>query len=206
VEREHLECLARDEAHLNAFVALEPVSFMCLPIKAHRHTLGALVLISCDVPFTRDDERHAGRLAYIIGMSIEATNARTQRLQTTRQQVDNYFPSTGYGLEKDPLPQLEPAALPEPHPPQTANTPAPPAEDVLPETQDTTEPLTNREVEVLTLADQGLNLPRIISTLAISKWTCYTHFRNAKLKLNLPTDTPTAALLSVARDLGYIKR
>jgi GAF domain-containing protein/DNA-binding CsgD family transcriptional regulator len=206
IEQEHLECLARDEAHLEAFRSLNPVSFMCLPIKAHRHTLGALVLISCDQPFTREDERHAGRLAYIVGMAVEATNARMQRLQTTRQQVDNYFPSTAPELKKDPPPQLEPAVIPEPKAESTSTTLISSDKGVLPETQETTESLTNREVEILTLADQGLSLPKIISQLAISKWTCYSHFRNAKLKLNLPTDTPNEALVSVARDLGYIKR
>ena len=91
VEREDLEALAQDEHHLQAFEEMKPVSVMCLPIKQHRHTLGALVLVSRTRMFDHDDERHAGRLAYLVGMSIEAIQARMRRLNAARRQMDEYF-------------------------------------------------------------------------------------------------------------------
>ena len=204
IEREHIECLARDKDHLEAFLALDPVSFMCLPIKAHRHTLGALVLISCDQPFTREDERHAGRLAYIIGMAVEATQARMRRLQTTRQQVDNYFPTTAPDPKQENTLALETAK-----PPETAADDGPrssiPSTDMpLPTHEAPVETLSPREAEVVTLLDQGLPIPQIKSRLSIAEPTCYSHIRNAKIKFNLPTDAPFSAVLSVARTHRYI--
>lgn len=189
IEHEHLESLARDQAHLEAFVALNPVSFMCLPIRAHRNTLGALVLISCDQPFTSEDERHAGRLAYTIGMAIEAIEARMQRLQTTRQQVEDYFPIT------DPDPRQTTT-------PQNSIRPLQnlaPTEDPGPTHDEPTESLSNRQVEVVSLLGEGLTISKIVSRLHIAESTCYTHTRKAKIKLNLPTDVPFRTLVSEAR-------
>ena len=193
VEHEHLECLARNEAHLNAFLGLGITSYMCLPIKRHRHTLGALVLMSCSKAFTREDERHAGRLAYLIGMSIEAIQARMEHLSDAREKVEGYFPA----LPRDPQPGAtaigvldQPEAL-TPDPSSSKTDDPPQHANFLPEQRHT----------ILNLLAQGNTTKRIASKLNISPSTVY----NTEHKLrDFFGANDRASLIRKAYKKGYI--
>lgn len=216
VADEHLRSLARDENHLETFRSLNIVSYMCLPIKLHRRTLGALVLISCDKPYTREDERRAGRLAYLIGIAIEGIQSRIHRLGELRGHVETFF-NTPEPQAPDPREDTRKGTTGDTRGDTTHLEPySPGSSDHLPDpnlgehrTMDECEEcletqLTEREVEVVQLLSEGKNQGAVSSKLGFGKWTYYSHIRNIRAKLELTSATPMSTLLSAARDRDYI--
>ena len=67
----------------------------------------------------------------------------------------------------------------------------------------TTDPLTERELEVLRLISQGLSNKEIASKLFISEWTVRTHVSNVLSKLHLASRTQ-AALYALRSGLASI--
>lgn len=191
VEREHLESLARDEAHLRAFLDLGATSYMCLPIKLHRRTLGALVLISCGEAYTREDERHAGRLAFLIGMTVEGIQARSERYAVTQDKSEG-------GL---PAPPPETAGVAESVPREPSASPAPGGFGSGQARRLPKVTLHGQRRVVLNLLAQGKPPKQIAAELTISPSTVY----NTESKLReIFGASDRASLLREAYRQGFI--
>lgn len=189
VTREHLEILARDEAHLAALEDLAPTSYMCVPIKIRRHTLGGLVLMSRTRLYTDRDAAHAARLGSIVGLAVAAIRARMTVLDDARTNVGPYLPADR--RVHPPKAIAPPRATDQSHGGDSET----PEEDPK-----TTLPLPGRKGFALRLMLQGIPYEEIAARMGTSLNAIYKHEYTLRKYFDVETKEQ---VLHKARLLGY---
>ena len=196
VTDEHLRLLARDDTHLRVLRDLGPTSYMCVPIKIRRDTLGGLVLMSRRRTYTDHDARHAARLASIVGLAVAGIRARLGALDAARGQVETFL-----GIEPA-------AAASQSHPPISPVASIVPA-STLNQAHTThadneqPKPIPGRMGHVLTLMLQGMPVAEIAGIMGTSHSAIYKHQHNLRVFFDAET---TPGLVAKAHYLGYGSR
>lgn len=152
-----LQNVSRDSRHLETLRSLAPASYLCVPIKVRRRTLGALVLVrSNGAPsYTLEDQRHACRLADVVGLGIEGVRAHRSRLSSARQRVEPYR------RPEPPTAPIEPPLVASPQTPSSI--------------EDTTMPLLScQRRAVLNLLVAGATTKQIAAKLGVETSTVYS--------------------------------
>lgn len=188
VTDEHLSILARDEAHLDRLRDLAPVSYICVPIKVRRHTLGGLVLMSRTRLYTDREARHAARLGSIVALAVDGLRARLATLGQGRGYVDPYLGNGDRVIRPRPLPptdELSPSTDADDH------AGAPPLTQIsLPATA----------ARVLSMFIQDFTAADIAKDLGTTRSAVYKH--EARLKVRFGVES-RKDLVDHGRRLGY---
>ena len=181
VERENLRAIARDEAHLRTLEEVSPVSYMCVPIKARRQILGALVLVSGKHRYSQKDTDHARTLARLVGLTVDNIRTRLHDPGRTRGEIGHYLPTPDLTRPSGPDGDATPRAA---------------------DSEDRAEPLfmSHRRRIAFDYLLQDIEVLEIASLMNTTKSNIYKHQKELFKRFGVRS---RAALREAARRYGY---